>query len=65
MTDAQKLAKISSICNHPGLFGWSGADVARVIRKVLAGEFVIFALTEDEDEPIHYELVHDAVYEEL
>jgi hypothetical protein len=64
VTDAEKLSKISAVCSHPALFGWSGADLARVIRRVLDGQEPVIYTADELNEPIHYELVHDAVYED-
>lgn len=64
MTDQEKLRQIASICAHPGVFHWSGSDVARAVRRVIDESPIPFVLSEI-DEPVHYEMVHDAVYEEL
>ncbi len=64
MTDAEKIATISEMCSHPGLFGWSGKDLARSIRRVLDGHEPVPYLLSESDAPIDYELVHDAVYED-
>lgn len=62
LTDKQKLQKISEICNHPGAFHWQGRDMARVITSVINDDKPIPYLLSEADEPIHYELTHDAVY---
>lgn len=65
MTDAEKLAAIADICRHPGAFHWSGQQMASVITKVIDGEQPIPYALSTLDEPIPYELSHDAVWEDL
>lgn len=64
MTTDEKLRMIRDICNHPGAFHWSGQEMARTITKVLDDQPIPYRLS-DLDEPIHYELAHDAVAEEI
>lgn len=65
MTDAQKIAMIRDICNHPGSFHWTGLDVANAIKRVIDDEKPIDFTLSQIDMPIPYELVHDAVAEEI
>lgn len=62
-----KLDKIKAMCGHPSYVTGSGERLAAAIRKVINDEIdtapILYALSEV-DEPIHYELVHDAVYED-
>ena len=37
-SDAEKLARIRAVIDHPGVFHWDGQDVARVIRRILEGD---------------------------
>lgn len=62
LSDAEKLAKIQDICHHPGSYGWSGRKIADFICRVIVGEDqpIPYLLSDD----AHYELAHDAVYEE-
>jgi len=38
ISDAEKLARIRAVIDHPGIFHWAGQDVARVIRRILEGD---------------------------
>ena len=38
ISDAEKLARIRAVIDHPGTFHWAGGDVARVIRRILQGD---------------------------
>jgi hypothetical protein len=38
ISDAEKLARIRAVIDHPGTFHWAGQDVARVIRRILEGD---------------------------
>jgi hypothetical protein len=38
ISDAEKLARIWAVIDHPGIFHWAGRDVARVIRRILEGD---------------------------
>jgi hypothetical protein len=38
ISDAEKLARIRAVIDHPGVFHWDGQDVARVIRRILEGD---------------------------
>ena len=62
MTDAQKLMKIRNMCDHPGAFHWTGAEMANAIKNVLDDNQPIDYSLTDNDEPIRYELAHDAVF---
>jgi hypothetical protein len=35
ISDAEKLARIRAVIDHPGTFHWAGHDVARAIRRIL------------------------------
>lgn len=65
MTDKEKLTMIRNICDHPGAFHWSGIDMAHAIKNVLDGSRPIEYKLSNIDEPIPYELIHDAVAEEV
>ena len=62
MTDAQKLVKIRDMCNHPGSFHWTGFQMAAAIIKIINDNQPIDYTLSDIDEPLHYELAHDAVF---
>lgn len=66
LSNDQKLSKIRDICNHPGSFHWSGKQMATAIRNVIDddAEPIPYTLS-DLDHPIPYEIVHDAVYDEI
>jgi len=38
ISDAEKLARIRAVIDHPGTFHWAGQDVARAIRRILEGD---------------------------
>jgi hypothetical protein len=38
ISDAEKLARIRAVIDHPGIFHWAGQDVARLIRRILEGD---------------------------
>ena len=38
ISDAEKLARIRAVIDHPGIFHWAGQDVARIIRRILEGD---------------------------
>jgi hypothetical protein len=38
ISDAEKLARIRAVIDHPGIFHWAGQDVARAIRRILEGD---------------------------
>ena len=65
MTADEKLALIKSLCRHPGLFDWSGQEIAAKVLSVIDSEDtpILYRLS-DEDQPIPYELVADAVHVE-
>lgn len=65
MTADQKLQMIRDMCRHPGVFGWTGSDMARAINRILDDSEPIPYSLSDLDRPIPYELAHDAVYEEI
>lgn len=65
LTDTEKLTMIRNLCDHPGAFHWSGRDMAKAIRNVLDDNQPIDYRLSDVDEPIRYELIHDAVAEEV
>lgn len=68
MTDTEKLTMIRNICDHPGSFHWTGAEMAKAIKNVLQDDRPIDYWLSDADEPIGYELIdliHDAVAEEV
>ena len=65
LTDAQKLEYIRSLCLHPGLFDWSGRELAAKVTEVIEGAEPIPYRLSDDHAPIPYELVHDAAYEEV
>lgn len=62
MTDAQKLAKIRAICRHPSSYESTGLAMVTAIMDVLNDNQPIDYALSDRDEPIHYELAHDAVF---
>lgn len=62
MTDAQKLTKIRDMCRHPGAFHWTGLQMATAIINVINDEQPIDYVLSETDEPIKYELAHDAVF---
>jgi hypothetical protein len=62
MTDAQKLTKIRDMCNHPGAFHWTGVQMANAIVNIINDNKPIDYELSEIDEPIHYELAHDAVF---
>lgn len=62
MNDAQKLQKIRNICDHPVAYHRTGQEMANTIRKVLNDDRPIDYELTDADEPIRYELAHDAVF---
>jgi hypothetical protein len=62
MTDAQKLSKIRAICRHPSSQESTGVAMVTAIMDVLNDDTPIDYLLSDQDEPIHYELAHDAVF---
>lgn len=64
MTAEQKLTKISNMLDHPGAFHWTGTQMAKAIRKVINDDSPIEFLLSEQDQPIDYELVHDAVFED-
>lgn len=63
MTTEEKLRLIRDMCDHPGSYHWKGRDLARVIRRVIDTDEPIPFTLSDIDQPIQFELVHDAVYE--
>lgn len=65
MNAEQKLVMIGDLCRHPGAFHWSGRQMADAIRRILARDEPIGFDLSDLDRPIPYELVHDAVSEEV
>jgi len=62
MTDAQKLMKIRNMCDHPSAVHSTGAEMANAIKNVLNDNTPIEYSLSDKDEPIRYELSHDAVF---
>jgi hypothetical protein len=38
ISDAEKLARIRAVIDHPGTFHWAGQDVARAICRILEGD---------------------------
>ena len=38
ISDAEKLAWIGAVIDHPGMFHWNGQDVARLIRRIIDGD---------------------------
>jgi hypothetical protein len=38
ISDAEKLASIRAVIDHPGTFHWAAQDVARIIRRILEGD---------------------------
>lgn len=65
MTADEKLRMIREICKHPGAFHWSGREMANTISRVIDENAPIPFTLSEIDEPIHYELAHDAVAEEF
>lgn len=66
MMDAEtKLAMIRDICRHPGSWAWTGRQMAEAINRVITGNQPIPYTLSELDHPIPYEVVHDAVYEEM
>lgn len=65
LSPEDKLARIGDMCRHPGAFHWTGRQMANAIRKVIDDELPICFELSELDHPIPYELVHDAVSEEL
>ncbi len=64
MTADQKLAKIKAMCGHPSYVTGTGHKLAHAIKTVIDDESPILYSLSDIDEPVHYELVHDAVFED-
>lgn len=65
MNANEKLDMIRDMCSHPGAFHWSGRQMADAIRKVINEDEPIAYALSDLDHPVPYELVHDAVSEEV
>ena len=61
----QKLALIADMCQHPGAYHWPDMKLAQAISRVVSDEPPIPYRLSEMDEPINYELAHDAVYEEV
>jgi hypothetical protein len=38
ISDAEKLARVRAVIDHPGTFHWAGQDVARAICRILEGD---------------------------
>jgi hypothetical protein len=63
VTAEQKLLKIQAMCGHPSYLGGTGHKLAQAIKNVIDDDAPILYSLSDIDEPVHYELVHDAVFE--
>jgi hypothetical protein len=38
ISDAETLARIRAVLDHPGIFHWAAQDIARVIRRIIEGD---------------------------
>lgn len=63
MNAEEKLKMIRDVCRHPGSFHWSGREMADLIAGIVDDADPIPYRLSDADEPIRYELIHDAIYE--
>jgi hypothetical protein len=38
ISDAETLARIRAVLDHPGIFHWAAQDITRVIRRIIEGD---------------------------